>query len=95
MYAIRFIVFISLVVKENLDMLLMNVVTIHLYGSVKDIKSLKYIIQNLEICILSCMWYNRFSEKWLKEGFENNPICPCIFIKKVKIQICYFYSICG
>ena len=55
MYAIRFIVFITLVVKENLDMLLMNVVTIHLYGSVKDIKSLKYIIQNLEICILSCM----------------------------------------
>ena len=28
------------------------------------------------------MWYNRFSEYLLKEGFENNPIYPCIFIKK-------------
>jgi hypothetical protein len=30
------------------------------------------------------MWYNRFSEYLLKEGFENNPICPCVFIKKLK-----------
>jgi hypothetical protein len=30
------------------------------------------------------MWYNRFSEYLLKEGFENNPIYPCIFIKKSK-----------
>jgi hypothetical protein len=30
------------------------------------------------------MWYNRFSEYLLKEGFENNPICPCVFIKKSK-----------
>ena len=29
-----------------------------------------------------CMWYNRLSEYLLKEGFENNPICPCFFIKK-------------
>jgi hypothetical protein len=29
-----------------------------------------------------CMWYNRLSEYLLKEGFENNPICPCVFIKK-------------
>ena len=28
------------------------------------------------------MWYNCFSEYLLKEGFANNPICPCIFIKK-------------
>jgi hypothetical protein len=28
------------------------------------------------------MWYNRLSEYSLKEGFENNPICPCVFIKK-------------
>ena len=28
------------------------------------------------------MWYNRLSEYLLKEGFENNPICLCIFIKK-------------
>ena len=29
-----------------------------------------------------CMWYNRPSEYLLKEGYANNPICPCIFIKK-------------
>ncbi|WKA05539.1 hypothetical protein VitviT2T_023501 [Vitis vinifera] len=28
------------------------------------------------------MWYNRLSEYLLKEGYVNNPICPCIFIKK-------------
>jgi hypothetical protein len=28
------------------------------------------------------MWYNRLSEYLLKEGFENNPIYPCVFIKK-------------
>ena len=30
------------------------------------------------------MWYNCLSEYLLKEGFENNPIFPCIFIKKSK-----------
>jgi hypothetical protein len=30
------------------------------------------------------MWYNIFSEYLLKEGFENNPICPCVFIKKLE-----------
>ena len=28
------------------------------------------------------MWYNRLSEYLLKEGYINNPICPCVFIKK-------------
>ena len=28
------------------------------------------------------MWYNRLSECLLKEGYANNPICQCIFIKK-------------
>ena len=28
------------------------------------------------------MWYNFLSEHLLKEGFENNTICPCVFIKK-------------
>jgi hypothetical protein len=30
------------------------------------------------------MWYNRLSEYLLKEGFENNQICPCVFIKKLE-----------
>ena len=32
------------------------------------------------------MWYNRLSQYLLKEGFENNPICPCIFIKKLEFE---------
>ena len=28
------------------------------------------------------MRYNRLSEYLLKEGYVNNPICPCVFIKK-------------
>ena len=28
------------------------------------------------------MWYNHLSEYLLKERFENNQICPCIFIKR-------------
>ena len=28
------------------------------------------------------IWYNCLSEYLLKEGYANNPICPCIFIKK-------------
>ena len=30
------------------------------------------------------MWYNRFSQYLLKEGYVNNSICPCAFIKKTK-----------
>jgi hypothetical protein len=28
------------------------------------------------------MWYNCLTKYLLKEGFENNPICPCVFLKK-------------
>lgn len=28
------------------------------------------------------MWYNRLSEYLLREGYKNDPISPCIFIKK-------------
>ena len=30
------------------------------------------------------MWYNCLSEYLLKEGFENNQICPCAFIKRTE-----------
>jgi hypothetical protein len=30
------------------------------------------------------MWYNYLSEYLLKEGFENNQICPCVFIKRLE-----------
>ena len=32
------------------------------------------------------MWYNRLSEYLLKEGYVNNSICPCIFIKKLETR---------
>ncbi|CAL2260333.1 unnamed protein product [Prunus armeniaca] len=28
------------------------------------------------------MWYNRLSEYLIKKGYINDPICPCVFIKK-------------
>ncbi|KAL4031307.1 hypothetical protein IC575_009583 [Cucumis melo] len=31
------------------------------------------------------MWYNRLSEYLLKEGYQNNQICPCVFIKKSQL----------
>ena len=33
------------------------------------------------------MWYNHLSEYLLKEGYVNNPICPCVFIKKLEIGL--------
>ena len=32
------------------------------------------------------MWYNRLRKYFLKEGYVNNPICPCIFIKKLETE---------
>jgi hypothetical protein len=28
------------------------------------------------------MWYNHLSEYLLRKGYNNDPICPCDFIKK-------------
>ena len=28
------------------------------------------------------MWYNRLSEYLISQGYENNELCPCTFIKK-------------
>ena len=33
-----------------------------------------------------CMWYNCLSKYLLKEGYVNNPICTCIFIKKSETE---------
>ena len=32
------------------------------------------------------IWYNYLSEYLLKEGYANNSICPCIFIKKSETE---------
>ena len=31
------------------------------------------------------MWYYRLSEYLIKDGYINNPICPCVFIKKSEL----------
>ena len=33
------------------------------------------------------MWYNRQIEYLLKEGYVNNPICPCVFIKTSETEL--------
>jgi hypothetical protein len=30
------------------------------------------------------MWYNRLNEYLTQKGYHNNPICPCVFIKRSK-----------
>ncbi|XP_059291968.1 secreted RxLR effector protein 161-like [Lycium ferocissimum] len=32
------------------------------------------------------MWYNRLSEYLINEGYINDAICPCVFIKKTKSE---------
>ena len=33
------------------------------------------------------MWYNRLSTYLLREGYVNNSICPCVFIKKAEVNL--------
>ena len=33
------------------------------------------------------MWYNHLSQYLLKEGYVNNSICPCVFIKKTENEL--------
>jgi len=30
------------------------------------------------------VWHNRFIEYLLKEGYKNDPICSCIYMKRSK-----------
>ena len=33
------------------------------------------------------MWYNHLSEYLLKKGYKNDPMCPCIFIKRSGLNL--------
>ena len=79
-------------------MCLMDVVTAYLYGLLdsdiymkmpeassskpKEMYSIK--LQRLLYGLKQSgrMWYNRLSDYLLNKGYVNNPICPCVFIKK-------------
>ena len=101
MDATTFRYLISLAMKENLDLRLMDVVTTYLYGSLDSDLYMKlpkgfklpgagsreqYSIKlNKSLYGLKQsgrMWYNRLSEYLIKEGYKNDSICPCIFIKR-------------
>lgn len=41
------------------------------------------------------MWYNRLSEFLEGKGFIKNDDCPCVFIKKIRTWILYYFCICG
>ena len=93
---------ISLAVRENIDLRLMDVVTAYLYGPLDNEIHMR-VPEGIELkdkkgsreqhCIKlnkalyglkqsGRMWYNRLSEYLTKEGYKNDPISPCIFIKK-------------
>ena len=93
---------ISLAIRENLDLRLMDVVTAYLYGPLDNEIYIK-VPEGIELknksstreqhCIKlnkslyglkqsGRMWYNRLSEYLEREGYKNDSISPCIFIKK-------------
>ena len=69
---------INMKIPERYKMLEIYSSTSQIMYSIKLQRSLYGLKQS------GCKWYNRPSEYFLKEGFENNPIFPCIFIKKSK-----------
>ena len=92
---ITFRYLISLVVSEKLDIRLTDVVTAYLYSELDTYIYMKipdgynlpeaksksmYSLYGLKQS--GRMWYNRLSKYLVKEGYENNLICPCVFIKK-------------
>jgi hypothetical protein len=50
-----------------------KVYSIKLQRSLYGLKQSKYI------------WYNRLSEYLLREGYNNDFVCPCVFYKEVRI----------
>ena len=40
------------------------------------------------------MWYKRLSEYLMKEGYKNDLICPCVFIKKSETEFAIIAVLC-
>ena len=50
---------------------------------------MKHVLNQTTRCLYELnqskhVWYNRLSEYLLKERYVNNPIYPCVFIKKLE-----------
>ncbi|KAA3483383.1 Retrovirus-related Pol polyprotein from transposon TNT 1-94 [Gossypium australe] len=95
---------ISLVIREGLDLHLMDVVIANLYGPLdnniymkppegfklpeaanscsREYYSIKLNISFYGLKQFGRMWHNRLNEYLSNEGYKNDPISPCIFIKK-------------
>ena len=97
MVAITFRYLISLAVSKNLEMRLMDgSLDSDIYMKIskgfkmpealsskpKELYSIKLQRSLYGLKQSGRMWHNRLSDYLLKEGYVNNPICPCIFIKK-------------
>ena len=97
---IMFRYLIHLSVSEGLDMRLMDVVITYLYGILENDIHMKVpegfqLPRNMYLIKLrrslyglkqsGRMWYNLLSEYLIKDGYINNPICPCVFIKKSEL----------
>ena len=109
---ITFRYLISLSVLEGLDMHLMDVIIVYLYGMLKNDIYMK-VLEGFQLPQVNTsqprnmysiklgrslydlkqsrrMWYNRLSEYLIKDGYINNPICPCVFIKKSELGFAIF-----
>ena len=89
-------------------MLLMDVITAYLYGSLdndiymktseglqlsdrydsnpRELYSIKLQRSLYVLKQEGRMWYNRLTEYLLKQGYNNDPIYPCVFIKRYQSQ---------
>ena len=106
MDTITFRFLISMAVSKRLEMRLMDVVTVYLYGSLdfdihmkilegykmleaytpRNLFSIKLQRSLYELKQSDRMWYKRLNEYLMKEGYKNDPIHPCVFIKKSEIK---------
>ena len=71
---------INMKIPERYKMLEIYNSTSQIMYSIKLQRSLYGLKQS------ECMWYNRLNEYLLKEGFENNSIRLCVFIKKSEFE---------
>jgi len=58
-----------------------------LSSKAKELYSIKLQRSLYELNQSGRMWYNRLNENFLKEGYVNNHIYPCVFNKKTSYRL--------